>query len=168
LSYGEVLAAELIEDGHTITRTSRTSQAATALVGGILFGGVGAVVGALTGSKSTRGKVKRVDVRLVINNADRPIFLLNFMNAESNAGGFIHKPALEKANEWLGRFKVIMAQADQADAVAQDSVLAPLQLPAPSLADEIQKLANLLDRGLLSREEFDAQKVKLLNATSNA
>jgi hypothetical protein len=32
-----------------------------------------------------------------------------------------------------------------------------------SVADELERLAALVDRGLLTREEFEAQKQKLLN-----
>ena len=34
--------------------------------------------------------------------------------------------------------------------------------PSPSVAEEIEKLAELLDRGLLTQDEFDAQKKELL------
>lgn len=36
--------------------------------------------------------------------------------------------------------------------------------PATSVADEISKLAILLERGLITRGEFDSQKLKLLDA----
>ena len=38
----------------------------------------------------------------------------------------------------------------------------PGDMPAPSLADEIAKLADLRERGLISEEEFAALKAKLL------
>lgn len=38
----------------------------------------------------------------------------------------------------------------------------PGDMPAPSLADEIAKLADLRERGLISEEEFVALKAKLL------
>ena len=38
----------------------------------------------------------------------------------------------------------------------------PTPIPAPSVADEIEKLADLLDRGLLTQDEFNAKKKELL------
>src|SRR4029077_10895565 len=51
LRYRDILSAEIIQDSYSVTKTSRTSQAGAALLGGVLFGGVGAVVGALTGTR---------------------------------------------------------------------------------------------------------------------
>ncbi len=39
----------------------------------------------------------------------------------------------------------------------------PGDAPTFSVADELTKLADLLDRGLITEEEFAAQKAKLLN-----
>jgi hypothetical protein len=119
IDYRDILEAEILEDGHTATKTSRTSQAASALIGGVLFGGVGAVVGALTGSSRTKGKIKRVDLKIVVNDVKVPVFMLNFMNVEGAQGGFIHKAAMQKAEEWIGRLKVLIRLADDEDHVAE-------------------------------------------------
>jgi hypothetical protein len=37
-----------------------------------------------------------------------------------------------------------------------------VQSPAPSIADEIKKLKELLDSGAITQEEYDSQKKKLL------
>lgn len=47
-----------------------------------------------------------------------------------------------------------MAKAPQA--------VAPQPAPSLSAADEIEKLASLLERGILTQEEFDAKKKQLL------
>ena len=84
VSYKDLLSVELIQDGYSISKTSRTSQAANAVLGGILAGGVGAVVGALTSSSTSKGKVKKIVLELVINDTNNPIFVLSFME---NYGG---------------------------------------------------------------------------------
>ena len=48
-SLKDLLQVEIIEDNVTITKTSRTSQVGGAIVGGMLAGGVGAVIGGLSG-----------------------------------------------------------------------------------------------------------------------
>lgn len=167
--FSDLLAAELIQDGQSLTKTSRSSQAANAIIGGLLLGGVGAVVGALSSTQKTSSKVKRVDIRLTINDTANPIFDINFQNDEAKEGGIIHKAAMEIANEWLARFKVIMKQVD-----LEDSKSAPQAPPPPvststgpapteNIADQLTKLADLKERGILTREEFDAQKAKLLS-----
>jgi hypothetical protein len=43
---------------------------------------------------------------------------------------------------------------------------APSQGPGPSLADELRKLAELRDSGVLSETEFAAQKSRLLSSSA--
>ncbi len=86
VGHRDLLEVELVQDGISITKTSRSSQAANALIGGAIFGGVGAVVGALTSTSVTSDKIKRIDLRLTVNDLDRPLFILNFLNSATNKG----------------------------------------------------------------------------------
>jgi ribosomal protein L12E/L44/L45/RPP1/RPP2 len=63
---------------------------------------------------------------------------------------------LERAMNDLG----IEKQMRDADDVEQGAAAA--QAPAASQADELRKLAQLRDEGVLTEEEFDAQKQQLL------
>ena len=63
---------------------------------------------------------------------------------------------LERAMNDLG----IEEQIRNADDVEQGAAVA--QAPAASPADELRKLAQLRDEGVLTEEEFDAQKQKIL------
>ena len=54
-----------------------------------------------------------------------------------------------------GKKNIWAAHAPQAVAVPQTA-------PPLSAADEIEKLASLLERGILTQEEFDAKKKQLL------
>jgi hypothetical protein len=49
------------------------------------------------------------------------------------------------------------------DALKSTPVLATPTTPAPSIADELAKLADLRDRGIITQAEFEAQKTKLLS-----
>ena len=158
-AYKDILSVELLEDGTSITKTSRTSQAATALLGGILFGGVGAVVGALTATKTTSGKVRRLDLKVIVNDTQTPVYLVNFQNVEAKKGGIINKVAVEQAQKWAAILTVVMRQADEEDKQAGRAVQA---LPAPCRADELERLAALRDKGILTDAEFTSEKQKLL------
>ena len=54
-----------------------------------------------------------------------------------------------------------IAQAKAADAATREYIQQAAGSQASS-AEELQKLADLRDRGVLSQEEFDAQKAKIL------
>ena len=82
MSYKDLLTSEIFEDGATITRTSRSSQAGGALLGGLALGGVGAVIGGLSGKKISSDNAKRIDLRLTVNRTDSPVHDINFMDDE--------------------------------------------------------------------------------------
>ena len=162
ISYRDLLASEICEDGTSVTKASRVSQVGTALVGGLLFGGVGAVVGGLTGKKSTSDKIKRIDLRLTVNRTQAPIHDVNFMNEEGKKGGLIYNNAVQKARHWHGLIEVLIRRADEEDR-KEENPSAVKALEKHSVADELSKLAKLKEQGILTENEFVEQKTKLLS-----
>jgi hypothetical protein len=98
--YKDILESEILEDGITITNTSRTSQLGGALVGGILAGGVGVVVGGLSGKKSTEREINKIDLKVVVNNTKSPNKIINFLTADLM--DFNGKPFPVKKDSWIG------------------------------------------------------------------
>lgn len=166
ISYGDLLSSEIFEDGESVTKTVRSSQVGGALVGAVLLGGVGAVIGGLSGKTRTQGKVKRVDLRIVVNDSKAPAHDINLLATEVKTGGLLHQQAMEQARHWHNVISVLIRQADRKD----DNDLQDREgLPAPASADQrmperLRELAGLRDDGLLTPEEFEAQKARLLNA----
>lgn len=161
VSYRDLLSAELFEDGVTVTKTVRSSQAIGAIVGGVAFGGVGAVVGALTGrSESETGKVNYIDLRLVINDTSNPNFDIRFLALKSSRDGLLYKQAMQQARHWHSLVAVLIKRADS-DTSRKEN-LETVTRALPSVADELRKLVDLRDSGALSSEEFQVQKARLL------
>ena len=73
--FKDILSVEIIEDGVSVTRTSRRSQLGGALVGGVLAGGVGAIIGGTSGGKTTSENIIKVN-DIDIHN---PINTINFI-----------------------------------------------------------------------------------------
>ena len=173
----DVISAEIVEDGETITTTMRTSQIGGALVGGALLGGVGALVGALTGKTSAKNKVRSLDLKITVNDLRRPIHTVKFIESPCMRGDMEYQRAAQKANHWLGVMSVLIKQADEE--TRGRSVAAPIPtfavpvqtieqenpaVPVSNLlvADELAKLDRLVEMDVLTKEEFIEQKRKLL------
>lgn len=156
--YKNIISCELFQDGSTVTRTIRSSQIGGALVGGIALGGIGVVVAGLSGKTKSSDTVKRIDLRIIVDDTKSPIHDVNFLNVETKKEGLIdgnyYQQSLLKARHWQGLVEVLIKRADSEES-------APVAQPG-SLAEEIRKLAELRDSGVLTDEEFVSQKAKLL------
>ena len=67
-----------------------------------------------------------------------------------------------KREEWKIAFNNLMSGAYD-NAVAPEPAPVPVAAPTGSAADELLKFKTLLDEGLISREEFDEQKARILS-----
>lgn len=123
---------------NTTTITSRKGTISRAVVGGILAGGVGAVVGAMTSknyadSQTIEHQTATVSIGLKENHAPLEIVFLNPDMARQARDALI---------EAMG-------------AKIENSTTA-------SNVDEIRKYKELLDDGVITQDEFDAKKKQLL------
>lgn len=163
LHYNDILSIEIIEDGVSITKTNRTSQIGGALLGGILLGGVGAIIGGLSGKQETsKSKVKNLELKIIINNTSKPIFTIPLLPKtlnEISTSDTKYKEAKANAHHWQAVFEAIIKQADAEEQQSQKNTT----VESGSISDELKKLAELKESGILTDDEFVQQKQKLLN-----
>ncbi|UNM95960.1 SHOCT domain-containing protein [Ignatzschineria rhizosphaerae] len=161
ISFQDVLLVELIEDGVSITKTSRTSQIGGALLGSILLGGVGAVIGGLSGSKKTSTNANSIILRVVVNSTVNPDHIIHFLDQEVEKNDEIYQEAISSARKWESTLNVIIHQADMID---KKNASLPLDLSdEANTISKLERLASLKDRGVLTDDEFQAEKIKILN-----
>ena len=163
VSYRDLLSSEIFEDSSTVTKTSRGSQLGGAVVGGIALGGIGAIVGGLSGKTVSSEKVKIVGLRIVVNRTANPVHEVCFMNLECKRGCFLHSSCLKRAQHWHGLLDVLIQRAQTEDSLQNGAGDQVESNPALSVADELSKLSDLKKQGLLTNEEFALGKAKLLS-----
>lgn len=114
IPYSHVLSSKIIEDGETITNasTKTTSMAGRALVGGLLFGGVGAIIGGVTAKSSSKSKntLKKLELEMIIDDPSYPVHRINFFNMDSGveSGSLVGKHAREEVCYWQLLLEYIM------------------------------------------------------------
>ena len=168
IPYDEIISVELIENNTTIASKSTMRTIGGALAGGALGGGAGAVVGGLSGNTSIKKKVSLVQVKLRIRNISMPTLSINCFDCKTMTGGEEVKPdgilgtkyklGMEHANKIVDLISVIIDDVDKEEKKSQS-----LNTNNSSIADELAKLADLKAKGILTEDEFYAQKSKLLN-----
>ena len=81
-------------------------------VGAALGGGLGLLIGGLTGSKSTSTQVKSVSIKLLINDLKFPVHEIKMIELLSTGKTPIDI-ALKEAEEWNNIFKIVLFQAKE-------------------------------------------------------
>lgn len=169
----DILEVELIVDGHSVTKTSRGSQVLGAALGGAVFGGVGAIIGGLSGTQTTKQSYEGAQIQLMLAIPSRPIFSLSFNGPSSLAMAVTPGSiAVVEAGEWHTLLKSVVSRCERptftaapSTAVTYDSVSSSPLPPAasiPTLGEQLSQLGALRAQGQLTAEEFEAAKRKLL------
>ncbi|POV73733.1 SHOCT domain-containing protein, partial [Acinetobacter sp. ACNIH4] len=141
-----------------ISRTVRTNQAVSAAIGGLLFGGVGAVVGALTSEKK-EGKVKNIILRIIKNDVSHPTHEIIFLKEDIGFArdSIIVKPAEELMEKWKHKLNIIIKSCDQKLLSGKNDLNENSEL-----FSKLKQLHELKVEGILTEEEYNVQKAKIL------
>jgi hypothetical protein len=112
-NFSSIIDVKKIIDDETISTSSSGSTIGRALIGGVLAGGVGAVIGGVTGKKNGTQAINSLELEIVINDIEYPSYRIPFF-VSPKPKEIKFDETLEKAdkeiNEWLNIFKVILYQ----------------------------------------------------------
>ena len=148
--YSDIVDFELLEDGTSISK----GGLGRAIVGGALLGGVGAVVGGVTGGKKSKNICNNLQIKITVNDMNNPAVFVKFLYTETKKDSWSYKTIYKAAQECLSILQLIC------DLQQQNNV--PAEQQPSSAADEILKYKSLLDNGIVTQEEFEAKKKQLL------
>lgn len=173
-NFADVIGVELIEDGSTISKKSATRTVGGAIVGGVLAGGAGSIVGGLSGSSKQKNKVSSVSVKILLRNLDRPSLVVNCFDSrsmtterkasietEGKMESYIYKIGKKNADDIKDMISVIIDRCDSK--VARSGSSENIERKSITISDELIKLKELQENGILTEEEFLLQKNKILN-----
>lgn len=149
IRFSDVLDYELIEDNSSVIK----GGAGKALVGGLLFGGVGAIVGS-AGKKKSNNIVEKMQLVVRVNDLENPTIIIPIIKSSTKKSSIIYTSAFKSAQNAITSLDIITHENVQLDEQKSFTQL--------SGADEILKFKQLLDQGIISQEEFDTKKKQLL------
>lgn len=155
--YNKILQCELLIDGESILKSSTSGTIGRTLLGGILGGGIGAIVGGTTGSKTQKENISSIDLKIIVNDTSNPVYRINFLNIKTKKGSFIYKPAYAIAEHWHGIVSGLIRQGNDDEKNSSNPV------DNLSIADELKKFKELFDNGVITEEQFEKQKSKLID-----
>lgn len=162
VSYSSILSYEYKEDGKT--KGTYGKMLGMAAVGGILFGGAGAIVGAMMKGKGEKHLVKRIEIVVNYQGEKEPeVFRMKVLDP------VLHTDAVRSdSSEYRHLLESAQAVMQVLDRIIEDNhpevSEQPINVQAPPLsaADEIRKFKELMDEGIITKEEFEVKKKELL------
>jgi hypothetical protein len=182
-SYGfdQIAAVEIIRNGSSITRTNRGSQVLSAVVGGLALGPLGAVLGGLSGSTTSTGKIVSLELKIIVDDRTNPVYTVSIYESHDGKGKsqFLAKSDLDIANRFHAHILNAMRRVEELKprtiTPANSAPTVPLlanpkneALPEPTtgnddvIATQLRKFWEMKQAGILTEEEFFQQKARLL------
>lgn len=153
--YSDLIEYEILEDGNSVVK----GRVGSVIVGGLLFGGLGALAGGAR-SKKVKNTCKSMVVCIVVNNLEMPQINIPLISTETKTGSLIHNLATTKAKEIASVLAIIKSKAEQEKDIEANNM--PEMTKQFNISDEIEKLHSLKEKGILTEEEFNVKKKQLL------
>jgi hypothetical protein len=147
VSFSDIIGIELIANGKTtVSKRSTTRTIGGAIVGGVLAGGAGAIIGGLSGNTKQEENVAVYTVKILLRSIEKT--------------SLIWYADKENANNIKDLVSVIIDKTDKSTEGIPEETFAK---PSDSIADELLKMNELKEKGIITEAEFTIQKDKLLS-----
>ena len=166
--FNKIISVDVIENNKTISSKSSARTIGGAVVGGAIAGGAGAIIGGLSGNTTNKKKVSKLSVKIIVRDINNPSLIIDCFDAKTmtyaneieteGEGGTIYNQCVSHANRIADMISVIIDSEDE----KEKSVTTLQGNMSDFIADELDKLAKLKEKGILTEEEFDIQKQRLL------
>lgn len=168
IDFENVISVEIIEDSNRTFSKSSLRTIGGGVVGGIVGGGAGAIIGGLSGTTHEKKNISKIAVRILLRNYSIPSLYIYCLNTDITSMGEALSSehpycidATREAREIADHLSVIIDMMDR-EYQHQENMLIS-EPKNQSVADELEKLYSLKEKGLLSEEEFQKQKERLLS-----
>lgn len=166
INFADIISVELLEDSNVAFSKSTMRTIGGGLVGGAIAGGAGAIIGGLSGDSKAKKKVSKIEIKILVRNQSSPTCVIKCYNDEpmdvtSGLGKVTYDGIMSTAKKIVDHISVIIDMMDRE--YQHQENMSNAKPETKSIADELEKLCALRDKGILSAEEFGKQKEKLLS-----
>ncbi len=149
-NFKDIVRVELDENGNKYVSQNGVLRA---VVGSAIFGGVGAIVGATTATKSHT--INSLNVIVYTSRISDPVITIPLIISPVSDSSALYSRNKADAIKLMGMLNAIAVQNEPAKFE---------NVSAISNADELAKYKKLLDEGAISEEEYKEVKSKILNS----
>ena len=151
MHFDEIKGYSLLENGKEVVKNNGIKRA---VIGGLLFGEIGAIVGATTSKTKQTQTIGTVLLFVELSEKYKkqiiPVYFA--MGSKESINSSFYRGIKKIAQECMDNIDVITGVSSDNDYSKQSL----------SIPDELRKFKELLDDGIITEEEFESHKQKLL------
>lgn len=160
LKFSDIRRVELTENGQVISSKSTARTIGGAIVGNAVAGGAGLILGGLSGDSKQKEKVNKIIIRIITNNIEMTQVEYELYLGQVSKDDIKYKNAIRKAQEIENIIGLIIDKCDESKEVHKEYQ----ESLSNSIIEDLKKLSDMKDSGILTEEEFNKAKNKILNS----
>lgn len=161
LKFEEILDFEIFENGNSVI----SSRSGSAVVGGLLFGGLGAVAGA-SGSRTINDYCSTLKLNIYTNKVQNSVITLDFLDSSISKNDVEYEELKDIMNKVIGFLKIAREDTRQKERKEDKNVIIEnveeLKSNNSNLSS-LKELAELKEQGIITEKEFEESKRKILS-----
>ena len=164
IDFADIISVELLEDSNITFSKSTIRTIGGSIVGGAIAGGTGTIIGGLSGDSKVEKRVSSVEIKILLRDQKSPSCVIKCYDGEGSSmktDNLIYKEnIIQPAKKIVDHISVII---DMMDREYQHQEMKSIsKTETESIAEELEKLCALKEKGIISQEEFEKLKEKLL------
>ena len=166
--YAQILGVELLKDDVLVASKSTSRTLGGTVVGGVLAGGAGMVVGGLSGKQKIEKEYSKISLNLIVKDIrESTICLLKDIPENYSVEKLLYEgkevttsvtQTLYLAQDLKNTISVIIDQVDREQNIANER-----EKESKTGADELLKYHELLEKGIITTNELNEVKRKILS-----
>ena len=167
IPFDKIINVSINEDGTTIASKSSLRTIGGAVIGGAVAGGVGTIVGGLSGKTTMKKRISKIQVIIQIRDLQNPSITIDCLDCTTitisgkpiDTNEDIYTEAIIQAKKIADLIYVIIDMTDK-----EQNAHATTDNTSTTISN-LERLAALKEKGLITEEEFNEQKKILLDST---
>ena len=160
LKFEQILDFEIFENGNSVV----SSKTGSAIVGGLLFGGLGAIAGA-SGSRIISDNCKTLKLNIYTTDVANSVITLDLLDRGIEKNSAEYENIKYTVNKMIGFLKIARESNRQAERKEDKKVIVENieDINQNNNLRKLKELAQLKEQGIINDKEFEESKKKILS-----
>lgn len=148
--FSDLIDFEILQDGTNVSKTTSKGKISSS--------------GRIKGKAKTDEQeiCKSLSVRICVNDLSYPEMVIPFITFSTKTDSFIYKSELDSVRKFTALLTYIQSNSDSDETKVTDGCESYQESEHIDDLDQIEKLHSLMEKGIITKEDFEAKKKQLL------